>query len=470
MNISLLGGIIFVLVFAGIILVHEMGHYFASRLVKIDVEEFAVGFPPRIVRLWRGKGSLMIGKENLVIPINFDLPFDPRQSVLQPVKAVASRVSDKLILRSIELSDANENTARPAPVLENEPSSEISVKTSRGDGAKLPDESQDQAEIHISGILHDVRPGTEFTLNWIPLGGFNKIRGEDDPGTTGGLAAAAPWKRIVVLLAGAAMNLLTAVVVYTVFFSQIGIPDSHSAVIAAVNSPSPAEDAGIQVGDVILAAGGIQVNGYSKLTEITHNYLDKPLPLVILRDGQIVEVTITPRSVFPSDQGPMGVSVGQPLLPARSWFDTIPAAFSAVGRDVSSLLALPGRLIAGTISPQAAQIGGPRSVWNLFQQAVARDVTSRQESTSGTAARQPTNYTLLTIISLTVTVAVANLLPLPALDGGHIFMTLPEIFLRRRIPAKYLAMINGIGFVILVTLLGFFYIKDIINPVSFVLP
>jgi regulator of sigma E protease len=166
----------------------------------------------------------------------------------------------------------------------------------------------------------------------------------------------------------------------------------------------------------------------------------------------------------------MGVSVGQPLLPARSWFDTIPAAFSAVGRDVSSLLALPGRLIAGTISPQAAQIGGPRSVWNLFQQAVARDVTSRQESSNGTTARQPTNYTLLTIISLTVTVAVANLLPLPALDGGHIFMTLPEIFLRRRIPAKYLAMINGIGFVILVTLLGFFYIKDIINPVSFVLP
>jgi regulator of sigma E protease len=470
MNISLLGGIIFILVFGGIILVHELGHYFASRLLKIEVEEFAVGFPPRLVRLWRGKGSLLVGKERLVIPINFDLPFDPKQSASRPVRAVAARISGKLILRSIELSDASDLPSKPDPVQEKEPSPGQTDKISGDDGTKLIEGSQESGEIHISGILHDVKPGTEFTLNWIPLGGFNKIRGEDDPGATGGLAAAAPWKRITVLLAGAAMNLLTAVVVYTIFFSQIGIPDSHSAVIAAVDSPSPAEHAGIQVGDVILAAGGLQVNGYSKLTEITHNYLDKPLPLVILRDGKVVEITITPRSVYPSDQGPMGVSVGQPLLPARSWFETIPAAFSAVGRDVSSLLALPGRLIAGTISHEAAQIGGPRSVWNLFQQAVARDVTSRQVPTNGGTTTRPTNYTLLTIISLTVTVAVANLLPLPALDGGHIFMTLPEIFLRRRIPAKYLAMINGIGFIILVTLLGFFYIKDIINPVSFILP
>ena len=167
----------------------------------------------------------------------------------------------------------------------------------------------------------------------------------------------------------------------------------------------------------------------------------------------------------------MGVGIGQPLLPAKSWFETIPAAFSATGQDINSLLALPGRIIAGTISPQAAQIGGPRSVWNLFQQAVSRDVSSRQACLQrGDICPSPTNYTLLTIISLTVTVAVANLLPIPALDGGRIFMTLIEIIMRRRIPAKYQAMINGIGFIILITLLGFFYIKDIISPVNFTLP
>jgi regulator of sigma E protease len=470
MSTALLGGIIFVLVFAGIILLHELGHFIVARLLKIEVEEFAIGFPPRLLRLWRGKGSILIGKERLVIPINFDLPFDHKVSIGRQVNAVAASIQGKLVLRSIEIAVKEDGQNLPDAVSEHEAASGPSPVPAAGKDAKLKSNPVQLGEIHLSGILNEARLGTEFILNWIPLGGYNKIRGEDDPDAPGGLAAANPWKRIAVLLAGASMNLLTAVVVYTFFFSQIGIPDSHTAVIASVDSPSPAQQAGLQVGDVVLAAGGLHVDSYNRLTEITHNHLGLPLPLVILRDGKVLEITVTPRSVYPSDQGPMGVGISQPLLPARSWFETIPTAFSATGQDINSLLALPGRIIAGTISPQSAQIGGPRSVWNLFQQAVSRDVTSRQTpSTSGTATK-PTNYTLLIIISLTVTVAVANLLPIPALDGGRIFMTLIEIILRRPIPAKYQIMINGIGFLILITLLGFFYIRDIISPVNFTLP
>jgi len=470
MNISLLGGIIFVLVFAGIILLHEFGHYIVARMLNIEVEEFGIGFPPRLLRLWRGKGSILIGKERLVIPINFDLPFDHKLSIQRQVNAVAASIRGKLVLRTVGFARTEEGQFQPDPVSEHEPSSVASSVTSANNNAKLKSNPMHPDEIHFSGILNEISPGTEFTLNWIPLGGFNKIKGEDDPDAPGGMAAANPWKRIAVLLAGASMNLLTAVVVYTFFFSQIGIPDSHTAVIAIIDTPSPAEQAGLQVGDVVLAAGGLHVNSYNRLTEITHNFLDLPLPLVILRGSKALEITVTPRSVHPSDQGPMGVGVGQPLLPAKSWFETIPSAFSATGRDVNSLLALPGRILAGTISSQAAQIGGPRSVWNLFQQAVARDFSSRQTPSTGGTSAKPTNYTLLTIISLTVSIAVVNLLPIPALDGGRIFMTLPEIILRRRIPAKYQAMINGIGFLILITLLGFFYIKDIISPVNFTLP
>lgn len=130
---------------------------------------------------------------------------------------------------------------------------------------------------------------------------------------------------------------------------------------------------------------------------------------------------------------------------------------------------MPGRIIAGTVSPQEAQIGGPRSIWNLFQQSVARDVSSR-EPTPGGQPQIPTNYTLMVIISLTLTVGVVNLLPIPALDGWHLFTTLVEIVLRRPIPAKYQTAINSIGFVVLLILLGFFYIKDLINPITFTLP
>ena len=366
MGTSILGGVTFVVVFAGIILLHELGHFIVARLLHIEVEEFGIGFPPRAVKLFNWKG-------------------------------------------------------------------------------------------------------TDFTLNWIPLGGFNKIKGEDDPSLKGGMAAAKPWKRIVVLLAGASMNLLTAVLVYTILFSQVGIPDSHSAVIATIDTGSPAEAAGLKVNDIILAAGGQPVTSYDRLVSITHNYLDKLLPLVLLRDGQAVEVSVTPRSVYPSVQGPMGVSIGQPFYPPKNWFQTIPSSLSAVGSDINNLLSLPGRIIAGSVSPQEAQVGGPRSIWNLFQQSVARDVSSRQAA-ANTQTQVPTNYTLLVIISLTLTVGVINLLPIPALDGWRIFTSLIEIIIRRPIPAKFQVAINSIGFMILLVLLGFFYIKDIISPIAFTLP
>ena len=465
MSTTLLGGIIFVLVFAGIILVHELGHFIVARLVKIEVEEFGVGFPPRLLRLWRSKGRILIGKDWLAIPVNYDLPFDPKLVINKTVNAVAASINGKLVLRSVEIASTEGHTQIESGS-EYSQAPAISADEKRSSNASLYQEN----ETHLTGVLNEVRPGTEFTLNWIPLGGFNKIKGEDNPDTPGGMAAANPWKRIAVLLAGAGMNLLTGVLVYTLFFSQIGIPDSHTVVIAGIAPFSPAEKAGLEVNDVVVAAGGIHITGFDLLIQTTHNYLDRQLPLAILRAGRMLEITVTPRSVYPSDQGPMGVSISQPLLPAKSWFATIPSAFSATGQDINSLLSLPGRIIAGTISPQAAQIGGPRSVWNLFQQAVSRDVSSRQTPATGGTSTKPTNYTLLTIISLTITVAVANLLPIPALDGGRIFMTLPEIFLRRRIPAKYQAMINGISFIILITLLGFFYIKDIISPVNFTLP
>jgi regulator of sigma E protease len=368
MNTTILGGIVFIAVFAGIILLHEFGHFIVAKLLHIEVEEFGFGFPPRIVKLFSWKG-------------------------------------------------------------------------------------------------------TDFTLNWIPLGGFNKLKGENDPGQSGGFAAASPWKRIPVLLAGATMNILTAVFVYTLFFSQVGIPDQHKVVVSLIASGSPAEQAGLKTGDIVLSAGGQAVNNTQQLINITYSSLGKPLPLVIERNGQQLDISVTPRTNPPAGEGPMGVSIGNPIVPAGSWFSTIPTSFETVGSDIDSLLSLPGRIIAGTVTPQEAQIAGPRSIWNLFQQSVSRDVTSREQGSTGSQTpTMPTNYTLLVIISLTLTVGVVNLLPIPALDGWHIFMSLVELVIRKRIPAKYQVAINSIGFLVLVTLLGFFYIKDFINPINIPLP
>jgi regulator of sigma E protease len=466
MNTSLLGGIIFVVVFAGIILLHELGHFIVARLLGIEVEEFGIGFPPRLVRLWRNKGQLTIARQKVEIPWNFRFPFDQETALHRPVTVTADEMKGKLVLRTIDIAATEDGQYRPNPVAGSGAQGQLV-------GTQQPFEPSKKerlfGKVSLSGSLTELRPGTEFTLNWIPLGGFNKIKGEDDPTIPGGMAAAKPWKRILVLLAGVSMNLLTAILVYTIFFSQVGIPDKNSAVVAMVEPGSPAEMAGLKVNDVVLSAGGIPVNNYNQLVAITHNYLGKPMPLTIRRNGQTLNITVTPRSVVVANQGPMGIAVGQLLHQPNNWFQTIPVSFSAAGSDIQNLLALPGRIIAGTVSPQEAQIGGPRTIWNLFQQSVARDVSSRQTTSSG-QPQMPTNYTLLINISLTITVGVVNLLPIPALDGWRIFTTLVEIVLRRPIPAKYQAAINSIGFLVLIVLLGFFYLKDFINPISITLP
>jgi regulator of sigma E protease len=369
MSTVFLGGLVFIVVFAGSILVHELGHFIVARLLHIEVDEFGIGFPPRLVKLFRWKG-------------------------------------------------------------------------------------------------------TDFSLNWIPLGGFNRIRGEDDPAIPGGMAAANPWKRIAVMLAGAGMNLLTAVVTFSLLINQTGIPDK--VIILDVSPDSPAGRAGILPGDVITQVGGQEIHAFSQLQAYAASHLEMTVALTIQRGKQLIPVSLVPRRNPPQGQGAMGVLIdANPVHAYRrvsSWFETIPYSFQLTGQAIGELLSLPGRLIAGTLPAQDAQIAGPRSIWNLFQQAVSRDVQSRETTGTPSQPVEPTNYTLIVIIELTISLAVINLLPIPALDGGRIFMILPELLLRRPIPAKYQAMINGIGFIVLLTLLGFFYIKDLINPLTINLP
>jgi regulator of sigma E protease len=459
MNTSFLGVAIFVLVFAGIILLHELGHFFAGRLLRIEVEEFGIFIPPRLLRLWRGKGSLVIGKQRLVIPPNLNLPFDHKTAVPRVVDATADEVDGKLILRSIKFAAAEDGQPVPPPPAAVPAKTEEKQPVIKGS----PRLNEETGAVRLSGPLTAVSPGTEFTLNWIPLGGFNRFKGEEDPGVPGGMAAASPLKRILVLVAGAAMNLLTAVIVFMALFSQMGVPDTTRTSIVQVLPGAPAEAAGFQPGDIFLSVAGENIQSTDQFIAIINANPGREITITVQRGDEVVAIAVTPQAAGTDGKGLIGVGLGNPYRPAESVWETIPLSFSSTYGFIEQLLAIPGQLIAGTLTPEEAQLSGPRTIFNLFQQAVARDT-----ATAGTESES--YYTLWLIISLTISVGVFNLLPIPALDGGRIFMALIEIVFRRRIPAKYQLAINGIGFIILFSLLGVFYIKDIISPAVITLP
>lgn len=444
METSFLGGLTFVLVLAGIIILHEVGHFVVARLLNIEIEEFGVGIPPRLLRLWRARGWLVVGRWRLKIPANTTLPFNPVEAEGRVVEATAIRRGEEFILRTIALAASEDGQVDSTPTV-----------------LEAPD-----GTVKINGTLKEIHQGTLFTLNWIPLGGFVRPKGEDDPTVPGGLAAAKPWRRILVLLAGATMNLLTAVVVYAILFSQTGIPDGVR--IEEVAPASPAEAAGMLPGDLVLSIDGQEIHRIDELQNYTAQHAGEEVQVTLLRGEERLRVPIVPRQNPPEGQGRMGVLTSQQMRPPQSIFETLGYSFQATYQGVRQILALPGRLIAGAITPDQAQIAGPRSIWNLFQQSVARDVESRQEETADAAA--PTHYTLAIIISLTITVGVVNLLPFPALDGGRIFFSLIELVFRRRVPPRLETAVHTIGFFLALSLMGYFYIADIFNPVVIKLP
>ena len=265
------------------------------------------------------------------------------------------------------------------------------------------------------------------------------------------------------------MNLLVAVLAFSILYSQVGIPKFDVVQILEVTQNSPAYKAGIQVEDTILEANGQEISSTDQLRNIILANLDEPIELSILRGETTVNLVVVPDSSRSEQEGATGILMGTKLVPVDSWFETIPISFRATYETGRELLSLPGRLIAGVIQPSEAGLLGPRSIWNLFQQSVQRDVESRQQESSS-QSQLPTNYTLSGIISLTLSLGLINLLPIPALDGGRIIFVLLEVIFRRKIPAKFESMVHGITFLILITLLGYFYILDFINPVSITLP
>jgi regulator of sigma E protease len=347
----------FVIALGALIFVHEFGHFIACKLLKIEVEEFGFGYPPRALKLF-------------------------------------------------ELS------------------------------------------------------GTKFTLNWLPFGGFVRPKGENDPTIPGGMAAASPWKRIAVLLAGPTMNLLTAVILFITIYGIIGyLPDRKSVQLVDIAPSSPASAAGLKAGDILVSVDGIDINSLDSVKTVIYANLGKPMDFTYQRDGVNHEVTITPLA-NPGDSGAVGIYMSYPMMPYTIGA-AIPESFTSLYEYCKELFSMLGRIIQGQSTSAEGRLVGIKGMFDLY--------ASVRESAGTPGVPQVVNI-MVFIASISISLGLMNLLPIPALDGGRILFTLPEIIIHRRIPPKYEMVVNFISFALLIGLMIFINLQDFIHPITTSIP
>lgn len=299
---------------------------------------------------------------------------------------------------------------------------------------------------------------TEFTLNWIPFGAFVRPKGENDPNVRGGLAAANPWARLAVLLGGSTMNILTGILIFSFVFAQLGAPDYHKVLVAEIAPGSPAEQAGIRADDYITSINNEPVDSTEKLSAIVRQNLDREITITLTRGSEVIETRATPRSNPPEGQGALGIAMTNPIL-KTNMIGALPSAMDAAWRQVKEVITLPGKLISGQVSPDQGRVVGPVGIYTIYSEVRARDAQQNGEPIFGI-------NTLYFMGIISIALGFTNLLPIPALDGGRILFVLPEILLRRRVPAQYENAIHLIGFTLLIILMIYITTQDIINPIA----
>ncbi len=382
--LSILGIILFV----GLVLVHEWGHYKAARRNGVDVEEFGLGFPPRA---W---------------------------------------------------------------------------------GRKL-------------------KSGMVLSLNYLPLGGFVKLKGEHDADTEpGSFGAAKLSSKVKIMLAGVFMNLLVGFGILTLL-AIIGMPKlitkdwsgaeqftvaSDTKIVrqevraGIVQKGSPAESSGLANRDKILSINGMDVKQAGQLHDLTTSLGGQTVTLVYERGGQTYTKTVTllskaevEASLKTSDpKGYLGVTPVDLTIQRSTWSAPVVAAgftgqmtwltLKGLGHAVGGLGSTIAGLVTGNQAARekgqaeaTAQVGGPVAIANILWG-------------SGNLGL---NFMLMIIAVISLTLAIINILPIPALDGGRLFVTLAFRAARKPLTASTEDYIHGIGMAVLLVLFALITIVDV---------
>ncbi len=297
------------------------------------------------------------------------------------------------------------------------------------------------------------RGGTLYSLNLIPLGGFVKLAGEEDPSVPNSLAGKSIKTRLLVLAAGSLMNFLLPILLFSIAFMVPHQIASGQVVVEEVAQASPAAEAGFRTGDTITEVNDRPVNNTSELTRVIQLNLGTEMTFLVQHsDGTREDIRLTPRWKPPQGQGAVGIAVrttNATLI--REQYPFWRAIPMGVTSSIETFVLFKNGIVSMIIGTAPVELAGPVGIAQL----------------TGEVARAGISPLLEFAAFLSINLAIINIFPLPALDGGRIAFVLLEWIRRgKRIPAQTEGMVHLIGFALLMVFFIAITYQDIVRIIS----
>lgn len=286
-----------------------------------------------------------------------------------------------------------------------------------------------------------------FSIRALPIGGYVRFVDEDeesdDPRAFGNSAV---WKRILVILSGPLMNFLLAVLLLAIFFMAFGTYQTSTHILEVVEG-SPAEIAGLEVGDRIIEVNGVkirqedEIEGIERFRDVLKKEGSQPLEVTILRDGATQTIKLQPDYSQERDTYEIGIVFGK--LQSHGLISAIGLAFLQTGRLIVMMIQLLGNLIFK--GQGLNEVVGPVGIVGEIGKAVKSGIQD----------------VIYFAIIITLNLGIMNLIPFPALDGGRLALLIVEGLRGKPMDPKKEGYIHFVGFVLLMLLMIVVTFKDV---------
>jgi len=301
------------------------------------------------------------------------------------------------------------------------------------------------------------RGETTYSINLIPLGGFVKIHGEDSPEDRSerSFNSKSIFRRFLVLVAGVAMNVLLAALLFIVgygvgFPAVVGSDAAQASIqVLSVAPESPAAESGIMMGDIIYSLNSQKVRDISQFQKLLSSYAGSEVLLGVKRGEETLKKEIRVRKNPPKGQGALGITIAKIGIIRYPWHKAVLEGFKStfvyIGLMFYQLFVIIKQLlVSGHISGVFA---GPVGIGKLSFQFM----------------KVGWLYFIRFAGLISLSLAVVNILPIPALDGGRIMFLIPEAIRKRPVSTRIQRALNTAGFVFIILIFIIVTLHDILN-------